>query len=94
MLSHIDKCIDHRGSKYLYDIFHDIANAMGVDNPHAALDLFSSMIQDLKMQNPVAGNREKELEILSTSVNPIRLKNNPIGIDVEIIKCLYEKILK
>jgi alcohol dehydrogenase class IV len=94
MLSHMDKCIDPRGSEYLSSIFSAIAHAMGVDNPFAALDIFTCMIQDMELQNPVAGNREEELDILSRSVNPIRLKNNPVELDDATIRSLYESIIK
>jgi hypothetical protein len=47
----------------------------------------------MDMKNPVAGNRDEEIEILSHSVNPVRLKNNPIGLDVDAIAGLYSIIL-
>ena len=94
MLSHMDKCIDARGSDYLDGIFHDIAHAMGVDNPYAARDLLTCMMQDMELQNPVAGNRAEELDILSKSVNPIRLKNNPVTLDELTIRALYKEIIK
>ena len=94
MLSHMDKCIDTRGSEYLDGIFHEIAHALGVDNPYAARNIFTCMMQDMELRNPVAGNRLQELEILSTSVNPIRLKNNPVELDAETIRSLYDVIIK
>lgn len=94
MLSNMDKCSDARGSEYLDGIFHDIAHAMGVDNPCAARDIFTCMMQDMELQNPVAANRAEELEILSTSVNPIRLKNNPVALDESTIHTLYETIIR
>lgn len=94
MLSHMDKCIDSRGSEYLNGIFHDIAHTMGVDNPYAARDIFTCMMQDMELQNPVAVNRGEELDILTKSVNPIRLKNNPVALDDVTIHALYETIIK
>ena len=36
---------------------------------------------------------EKELDILSCSVNPIRLKNNPVELDGETVNILYNILL-
>lgn len=93
MIGHIDKCIDARGAEYLAGIFQKIANAMGCDSPESAIAIFRQMMKDMELKNPVADKREIELDILSTSVNPVRLKNNPVGLDVEIISNLYEKIV-
>lgn len=94
MLSHMEKCIDARGSEYIEGVFHDIANAMGVDNPYAARELFTCMMQEMELQNPVAGNRAEELEILSSSVNPIRLKNNPVLLDGDTLANIYNAIVQ
>ena len=94
MLSHPEKCIDSRGQEYVSTIFQNIAHAMGVENPYAARDMITCMLHDMDLQNPTAINREKELEILTTSVNPIRLKNNPVALDEETIRALYESILR
>ena len=93
MLSHPENCIDSRGKEYLLWIFHNIANAMGVKNPHAARDIFTCMLCDMDLQKPVSHNREEDLGILTTSVNPIRLKNNPVTLDESTIRTLYEAIV-
>ena len=51
-------------------------------------------MQRLGMQNPVGGNREEELTVLSRSVNPVRLKNNPVAIDEQTARMLYEHIVR
>lgn len=94
MLRHPDKCIETRGREYLSHIFQDIAYSMGMENPYAARVLFTSMLEDMEMQNPFAGNRAEELDMLSKSVNPIRLKNNPIKLDDLIIRRIYDIIVK
>ena len=48
----------------------------------------------MDLKNPVAGDREDELNVLSTSVNPVRLKNNPVALDENTIYHLYEIIVK
>lgn len=94
MIGHFDKCIDHRGMNYLESIFKDISKAMGCDTPNKAIALFEQMLQEMEMTNPVAVDRVGELAVLSSSVNPIRLKNNPIGLDDETINILYESIVR
>ena len=94
MIGHMDKCIDSRGKEYLAGIFTLISKAMGCDSPEQAIDEFSQMMKDMDLKNPVAENREEELKVLSTSVNPVRLKNNPIGLGVIVIEHLYSFIIK
>ena len=94
MLDHPGKCIDTRGKGYLSSIFGDIAHAMGVDSPKSAIDLFRNMMNEMGMGNPESKNRGEELSILSSSVNPVRLKNNPIELDAVAIAGIYEVVLK
>lgn len=94
MLSHTEKCIDPRGKEYLEQVFNSIASAMGAENPYTALDSFTCMLKDMEMSSPMSDNRKAEIGILSLSVNPIRLKNNPIELDVATIRLLYEAIVK
>ena len=93
MLDNMDKCIDRRGREYLAGIFEDIAKTMGCDTPKQAIAMFREMMKDMELTNPVAGNRDDELKILSTSVNPVRLKNNPVDIKEEEAYKLYNVIV-
>lgn len=93
MIGNMDKCIDNRGKEYLASIFRDISMAMGCETPSLAIKEFRQMMQEMDMSNPVATNREEELNVLSHSVNPIRLKNNPVYLNEETIKYLYERII-
>ena len=94
MLENMDKCIDNRGQDYLTDSFNQIAQAMGCDNPKQAIGVFCEMKSEMDLKNPVAMNREEEMNVLSTSVNPVRLKNNPIPLNQESIKSLYSCIIE
>lgn len=94
MLGNMDKCTDSRGQEYLADIFNQIVKAMGCETPTEAIALFRQMMVEMDMKNPVAGNRKDELEVLSTSVNPVRLKNNPVGMKVDDMYFIYNIILK
>ena len=94
MLDHMDRCIDSRGPEYLSGIFQDIATAMGCASPSDAIVLFRQTLTDMDIQNPVSDNRPSDLSLLTSSVNPIRLKNNPVELDEPTIRNLYEIIVK
>jgi alcohol dehydrogenase class IV len=94
MLDHIDKCLDSRGSEYLSGIFQRIAAAMSCATPSDAIALFRKMIHDMEMQSPTSDNLPSDILLLTSSVNPIRLKNNPIELDEATIHNLYEIIVK
>lgn len=93
MLDNMDKSIDRRGKEYLTGIFEDISKTMGCDTPEQAIAMIREMMKDMELTNPVAGSRDNELKVLSTSVNPVRLKNNPVGINEEEAYKLYNIIV-
>lgn len=93
MLGHFDYCVDKRGWNYLESIFKQISSAMGYNNPVDAIEGFEEMMKKMDLHQPIAVNRETELDVLSKSVNPVRLKNNPIQIDEKTAKVLYNSIL-
>lgn len=93
MIDHPGGCIDKRGSEYLMGVFDEISSAMGVDSPAEAIILFRKMLMLMELNNPVSENREADLEMLASSVNPVRLKNNPVSLDIQNIKSLYKHII-
>jgi alcohol dehydrogenase class IV len=93
MLGNMDKCIDARGQEYLSGIFALISKAMGCENPVQAIAEFRQMMAEMDLKNPVAGNNDEELNVLSISVNPVRLNNNPISLSNEVIFEIYEKVV-
>ena len=93
MIDNIDGCIDGRGQKYLAGIFSDISKAMGCNDPDAAITMFQKMLSEMDINGLVAINRDEEIDILSHSVNPIRLRNNPVELDEETIKSIYDRII-
>ena len=93
MLGHMDNCIDIRGQEYLSGIFALISETMGCESPEQAIDEFRKMMKEMDLKNPVAENKEEEMNVLSTSVNPVRLKNNPVELDKIVICNLYNKIV-
>ena len=93
MIGHMEKCLDSRGPEYLSGIFQRIATAMGCNTPSDAIALFREMMQDMEMQSPTSDNLPSDILLLTSSVNPIRLKNNPVELDEETIRSLYEIIM-
>ena len=93
MIAHPDNCIDPRGSLYMTDIFKSISDSLGTTGAQESIRLFRKMMIEMEMPNPVANNRKQELELLASSVNPVRLKNNPVRIDEQIAWGLYDKIV-
>lgn len=93
MIRNMDRCVDTRGQEYLIRTFDIIAKAMGCEKPEQAIIKFRGMLEEMELKNPVAGNKIDELKLLSTSVNPVRLKNNPIEIDTITAERLYSFIV-
>ena len=93
MLEHPEECIDKRGSEYLTSVFDEIAHSMDGDTPSEAIVIFRNMMKQMELSNPVSEHLSSDILLLSSSVNPIRLKNNPVGLDEGAIKFLYRKII-
>lgn len=87
MLSHTNLCIDSRGEEYLKKTLSEIASMID-------LDYAKKMFEKLEMDYPVSFDREKEIKLLTESVNPVRLKNNPVSLSNEVLKNMYERIVK
>ena len=94
MLDNMEKCIDKRGQEYMADIFAQISKAMGCETVELAIAQFRTMMNEMELENPVSNNREEDLKVLSSSVNPVRLKNNPVGIDEAEAYNLYDVIIR
>ena len=93
MINHIDKCLDIRGEEYLKKVFVDISYAMGCKTPEEAVLVFNQMMSEMEMPKPVPVNLDDELGILVHSVNPVRLKNNPVELDEQTIMSIYKEVL-
>lgn len=92
MIDHTDRCIDPRGEEYLKETFNEIASVMGCRNAKEAAEKLQDIYNSLELRRPEP--EEKDYEILRTSVNPVRLKNNPVKLDTETIDRLYHRILE
>lgn len=86
MLQHIDACIDPRGVQYLNATLNEISETL-------SLVYYKTMLQRLEMSRPESKNKDEEVEILAESVNPVRLKNNPVKLRSEVLKGMYGRIV-
>ena len=91
MLKNTHLCIDPRGESFLKDIFRQIAGAMECATPEEAADKFNAIFTKLGFEVPSA--TEEQFAILRSSVNPVRLKNHPVKLDLETIDLLYRRII-
>lgn len=93
MLEHPGNCIDKRGSAYLMGVFDEIAKSLGTNTLIEVIAAFRQMMKTLELWNPVSANLESDILILTSSVNSVRLKNNPIAMNDAVIKKIYEKVV-
>lgn len=94
MLEYLNQNHDFRDPQHLLKIFDDIASSMKVNTPEEAIRNFREIMVQLKLTNPVANNKDTDVSILTQSVNPIRLKNNPIPLESKTLRSLYQIIIK
>jgi len=92
MIENTDKCIDPRGEEYLKKSLDEIGLAMGCADAKSGADKLVEIIEKLELEVPVA--TVEQYEELRISVNPVRLKNHPIALDVETINELYHEVLR
>ncbi|MBQ8085987.1 MAG: phosphonoacetaldehyde reductase [Lachnospiraceae bacterium] len=91
MTRHTDDCIDPRGRQYLIEIFDELAKVLGLEGLDKLGMMFDSMITRLQLEIPDVS--DEDYLILKTSVNPERLKNNPVSLNENQIDKLYHEIL-
>lgn len=87
MLMHIDECSDSRGENHLREIFKEIAELINVKQ-------FRELLNYLDIKSPVSEYRDDDIELLTSSVNPVRLKNNPVSLSSNVLRSMYERIVK
>lgn len=92
MVEHVEECSDPRGAAHLKDIFNGISIAMGCNNGEEASNRFCALFDELEFSVPMA--KDEDFKIMNSSVNPIRLKNNPVALDEATIDMLYHQIVR
>ena len=93
LLDHAEACQDPRGREWLEAGFRLLAEAMGASDEADAARRFAGIVASLELPRP-ALRSEEELALLVRSVNPVRLKNNPVPLSTEDIRALYLRILR
>ncbi len=94
MLSSRNSCVDARGWDHVQKVFDAISQTMHCYCPQEAIDWFQSMLTKFEINYPTSKDRERELNLLTESVNPIRLKNSPVAIDRDAAYNIYNSILQ
>lgn len=92
MLAHTKQCIDAKGQAYLNSIFSDIAKAFSCADAWQAAEKYQKLVESLSFTIPAA--TAEDFETLANSVNPVRLKNNPVALDHAAIDAIYHQILE
>ena len=92
MIDNTDKCIDPRGEQYIALTLNEIGKAMGCADANGGAEKLKEIFEKLELDAPVAN--DEQYEELKTSVNPVRLKNHPVELSVDMIDELYHRILK
>ena len=93
MLANGSRCSDPRGWDHLQRVFESISHAMQCDSALDAVSWFQSLLSKLGMQRPHTDTPERDLTLLSQTVNPVRLKNSPVAIDQTAAYAIYKTIL-
>lgn len=91
MIENPDKCVDPRGEDYFISTMEELSHAMGCGDAKEASARLIEFFDSLELEVPEAS--EEQIDILKNSVNPVRLKNNPVRLDIADIELLYRKIL-
>ncbi len=91
MVENVERCSDPRGITYLAHTLDEIGLAMDCKNAREGAEKLKSIFDSLGLEVPTA--TAEQFEILKNSVNPVRLKNHPISLDVDTIDALYHNIL-
>lgn len=94
MIAHTGECVAPEGREQLEQTFSKIAAALHCSTPTEGVACLEQMLERLELDYPMPQNREEELATLASSVNPVRLKNNPIPLDLDTIASLYNQIIK
>jgi hypothetical protein len=89
----MEKCIDKRGMAYLNHIFEEIANTLGYQIIDDSIVFMRVLLKELGLNNPQSEKYEEDVITLSQSVNQIRLKNNPVILEMSAIKKIYGDVV-
>ena len=92
MIDNTDKCVDPRGGEYLKRTLDELGRALGCRDAAGGAKKLIRIFDSLGLEVPAAS--EEQIKEMVAEVNPVRLKNHPVGLDKETIDKLYHKILR
>lgn len=88
----------HAVALCLPEVWKAMLDAAHLQSVFAALPVdvnwFRQLLEDMEMEKLNPRDRGAELEILADSVNPVRLKNNPVPFSRDTLKAMYERIVQ
>ena len=92
MREHPENCVDPRGTGHLAKIFGRLERAMSCPEGKTGEEFFRELLRRLDLKAPEKWSHE-DIPALAASVNPVRLKNNPVTLDIAALERLYRDIL-
>ena len=92
MREHPESCVNPRGAGHLVEIFSELEKTMGCPKGKRGEEFFWELLRWLNLKTPKKGKNE-DVAILAASVNPVRLKNNPVALDKVALENLYWDVL-
>lgn len=78
----------------LLSVLDEIAACMGVQTSREAVALLDAMLGEMGLGCPVAESRDEEIHRLAAGVNLQRLGNHPVPLSADVLRSLYEKIVR
>lgn len=90
-INHRNDCIDPRGEAYVFGMLKELAELFNCESIEQGAEKFKELLTLLDLPKAKAG--ENDVEILTNSVDPTKLKSNPVALNKEVIKELYKQII-
>lgn len=92
MLEHPEYCVHPAGWEGLQAAFACVAHALGQPDAPSAVCFLIKLREWLALPTPHT-QRVVDIELLTCSVNPQRLGNNPVALDEAALRSLYTQIV-
>ncbi|MBN2436577.1 MAG: phosphonoacetaldehyde reductase [Spirochaetes bacterium] len=83
------KTTDPRGADHLENVLNDLNTLFGTDSTLKTIEIFSDLLNSMELRF-----FRDDIDILVNSVNPDRLKNNPVNPGTDGISKMYKTIMK
>lgn len=80
--------------KDLRAVLNEIAAYMGAPSSEAAIEQLDEMMREMGLDGPATECREQEIARLVSGVNLQRLGNHPVSLSTDVLRQLYERIVK